>query len=37
VIVHPDIKQTMINALGNVVPSHLLDRRLVPGRTLTPA
>jgi tRNA 2-thiocytidine biosynthesis protein TtcA len=34
---HPDIKQSMINALGNVVPGHLLDRRLVPGRTLTPA
>ncbi|MEZ5318608.1 MAG: tRNA 2-thiocytidine(32) synthetase TtcA [Vicinamibacterales bacterium] len=25
---HPDIKQSMIKALANVVPSHLLDRRL---------
>jgi tRNA 2-thiocytidine biosynthesis protein TtcA len=25
---HPDIKQSMIAALGKVVPSHLLDRRL---------
>jgi len=25
---HPDIKQSMIAALGRVVPSHLLDRRL---------
>ena len=24
---HPDIKNSMIKALGNVVPSHLLDRR----------
>jgi tRNA 2-thiocytidine biosynthesis protein TtcA len=24
---HPDIKHSMITALGNVVPSHLLDRR----------
>jgi tRNA 2-thiocytidine biosynthesis protein TtcA len=28
---HPDIKQSMISALGRVVPSHLLDRRLVAG------
>jgi tRNA 2-thiocytidine biosynthesis protein TtcA len=27
---HPDIKQSMIAALGNVVPSHLIDRRLCP-------
>jgi tRNA 2-thiocytidine biosynthesis protein TtcA len=25
---HPDIKQSMITALGRVVPSHLIDRRL---------
>ena len=29
-IEHPDIKQSMIAALGHVVPSHLLDRRLQP-------
>jgi tRNA 2-thiocytidine biosynthesis protein TtcA len=34
---HPDIKNSMINALGNVVPSHLLDRRLNPGRALAHA
>jgi tRNA 2-thiocytidine biosynthesis protein TtcA len=27
---HPDIKNSMIAALGNVVPGHLLDRRLQP-------
>ncbi len=27
---HPDIKQSMIAALANVVPRHLLDRRLHP-------
>jgi tRNA 2-thiocytidine biosynthesis protein TtcA len=27
---HPDIKNSMIRALGNVVPGHLLDRRLNP-------
>src|SRR5437899_8843445 len=27
---HPDIKNSMIKALGRVVPSHLLDRRLNP-------
>jgi len=27
---HPDIKNSMIKALGNVLPSHLLDRRLNP-------
>jgi tRNA 2-thiocytidine biosynthesis protein TtcA len=29
---HPDIKNSMIAALANVVPSHLLDTRLNPGR-----
>lgn len=29
-IEHPDIKNSMITALGRVVPSHLLDRRLQP-------
>ena len=27
---HPDIKQSMIRAIGHVVPSHLLDTRLHP-------
>jgi tRNA 2-thiocytidine biosynthesis protein TtcA len=27
---HPDIKNSMIKALGHVVPSHLLDTRLTP-------
>jgi tRNA 2-thiocytidine biosynthesis protein TtcA len=27
---HPDVKQSMIKALGHVVPSHLLDTRLNP-------
>jgi tRNA 2-thiocytidine biosynthesis protein TtcA len=31
---HPDIKNSMMTALGNVVPSHLLDRRLQPNRGL---
>jgi tRNA 2-thiocytidine biosynthesis protein TtcA len=29
---HPDIKSSMIKALGHVVPSHLLDTRLCPVR-----
>jgi len=29
---HPDIKHSMIKAIGNVVPSHLLDRTLNPPR-----
>ena len=29
-IEHPDLKNSMIKALGNVVPGHLLDRRLRP-------
>ena len=37
---HPEIKNSMIKALGHVVPSHLLDRRLQPvtdaARRLTP-
>jgi tRNA 2-thiocytidine biosynthesis protein TtcA len=33
-IEHPDIKNSMIKALGNVVPSHLLDTRLNPGAEL---
>jgi hypothetical protein len=31
---HPDIKHSMISALANVVPSHLLDTRLNPVREL---
>ncbi len=34
---HPEIKNSMIKALGNVVPSHLLDTRLQPGRELAAA
>ena len=29
-IEHPDVKNSMINALGNVMPGHLLDTRLNP-------
>lgn len=31
---HPEIKNSMIKALGNVAPRHLLDRRLWPGQVL---
>jgi tRNA 2-thiocytidine biosynthesis protein TtcA len=34
---HPDVKTSMIAALGNVVPSHLLDTRLHPMRDPVPA
>ncbi len=34
---HPDVKQSMIAALGRVVPSHLLDRRLLPAGPKGPA
>ncbi|HUF46362.1 MAG TPA: tRNA 2-thiocytidine(32) synthetase TtcA [Vicinamibacterales bacterium] len=34
---HPDIKHSMITALGRVVPSHLLDTRLQPVRDLAAA
>ena len=33
-IEHPDVKQSMIAALGNVVTSHLIDPRLQPQREL---
>jgi tRNA 2-thiocytidine biosynthesis protein TtcA len=33
-IEHPDIKSSMIKALGHVVPSHLLDTRLNPVREI---
>src|SRR5262245_16453826 len=34
---HPEIKNSMIAALGNVVPGHLLDRRLQPVQALASA
>src|SRR6188508_3124901 len=34
---HPDIKNSMIKALSNVLPSHLLDRRLQPTREIAAA
>jgi tRNA 2-thiocytidine biosynthesis protein TtcA len=33
---HPEIKNSMLRALGNVAPRHLLDRRLDPGPGLDP-
>ncbi len=34
---HPDVKHSMITALGNVVPSHLIDRRLQPAAAVLEA
>src|SRR4030095_13242404 len=34
---HPEIKNSMIAALGNVVPGHLLDRRLQPVQEMASA
>ncbi|MDP1571237.1 MAG: tRNA 2-thiocytidine(32) synthetase TtcA [Vicinamibacterales bacterium] len=34
---HPHIKASMLKAMGNVMPRHLLDRRLNPVADLTPA
>jgi tRNA 2-thiocytidine biosynthesis protein TtcA len=34
---HPEIKQSMIAALGRVVPSHLLDKRLGPSAVRNPS
>jgi tRNA 2-thiocytidine biosynthesis protein TtcA len=31
---HPGVKQSMLKALGNVAPRHLLDTRLNPSREL---
>ena len=36
-IEHPDVKQSMIKALGNVVPRHLNDQRLQPARAIAAA
>jgi len=32
---HPNVKASMIKALGNVMPRHLLDRRLNPVAEIT--
>ena len=34
---HPNVKSSMIKALGNVMPRHLLDRRLNPIGEITEA
>lgn len=36
-IEHPDVKHSMLKALANVAPRHLLDRRLNPAAELTDA
>ena len=33
---HPHLRQTMLAALGNVVPTHLLDRSLAGGTSTSP-